>query len=326
MALPVRRAGPALLLAFALVAATPARAAATDAGGRTVEIGGVRLWYRVSGRGPVCLLPTPGWGPSSELYFLSLGPLEGLFTVAYLDTRGSGRSGRPGPDAHARARRVADLEGLRRHLGAETVWLLGHSDGGDMALAYALAHPEHVAGLVLVDVSVGGNISPEERVRRMRAHRNEPWFDGAFAAFEASIRGPATAEEFRASVMGFLPFLFSSYEKLQDHAEVFRRTSLSFEAWKGHNRARASDPDLAPRLSEITAPTLVVVGADDVLCAPPASDFLHRRLPRSELLVVEKAGHFPWMEQPGAFFDGVRAFVRRRRGEDGRLPGRDRAP
>ena len=126
--------------------------------------------------------------------------------------------------------------------------------------------------------------------------------------------------------MGSLPFLFSSYQKLRDHAEVFARTSLSFEAWKGHDRARASDPDLAARLGEIAAPTLVVVGADDVLCAPPAAEFLHRGLPHSDLLVIERAGHFPWMEQPKAFFDGVRAFVLRRRHADGAPAGRDRAP
>ncbi len=58
----------------------------------TVRLNGLNLWHKVCGVGPVCLLPTPGWGPSSDLYYHTLGRLETLFTVVYLDTRGTGRS------------------------------------------------------------------------------------------------------------------------------------------------------------------------------------------------------------------------------------------
>ena len=43
----------------------------------TQELNGLKLWYRVSGSGPVCLMPpTPAWGPSSDLYFRTLQSLE----------------------------------------------------------------------------------------------------------------------------------------------------------------------------------------------------------------------------------------------------------
>src|SRR5216683_8286267 len=51
----------------------------------TAELNGLKLWYKVSGNGPVCLIPTPAWGPSSDLWFRTLKPLENTFTIVYLD-------------------------------------------------------------------------------------------------------------------------------------------------------------------------------------------------------------------------------------------------
>ena len=106
----------------------------------TTQINGLKLWYKVSGNGPVCILPTPGWGPSSELYFINLTPLEEMFTMVYLDTRGTGRSQRPELNEYTMSNFVADIEGLRRHLGVESMWLMGHSDGGPMILNYAFKY------------------------------------------------------------------------------------------------------------------------------------------------------------------------------------------
>jgi proline iminopeptidase len=87
----------------------------------TAQINGLKLWYKVSGDGPVCIIPIPGWGPSSELYFLNLTPLEEMFTMVYLDTRGTGRSQRPELNEYTMSSFVADIEGLRSHLGVETM-------------------------------------------------------------------------------------------------------------------------------------------------------------------------------------------------------------
>lgn len=54
-----------------------------------VQLNGLELWYKVSGKGPVCLMPTPAWGPSSDSYFRTLKPLEKHFTIVYLDSRGT---------------------------------------------------------------------------------------------------------------------------------------------------------------------------------------------------------------------------------------------
>ena len=97
----------------------------------TARLNGLELWYKVSGAGPVCLFPAPGWGPSSDLYLRTLNPLENLFTIVYLDTRGSGRSQQPPQRMDYKYGQFsADLEALRLHLGQKQVWVMGHSMGG----------------------------------------------------------------------------------------------------------------------------------------------------------------------------------------------------
>jgi proline iminopeptidase len=54
---------------------------------------------------------------------------------------------------------------------------------------------------------------------------------------------------------------------------------------------------------------LIVAGEDDFFCSPAQDKRMRRSLPNPKLLLIEKAGHFPWLEQPTAFFEEVTAFL-----------------
>ena len=272
----------------------------------TAQINGLKLWYKVSGSGPVCIHPTPGWGPSSDMYFLTLKPLEKIFTMVYLDTRGCGRSERPDSNAYAMKNFVDDLEGLRKHLGVETVWLMGHSDGGPMILNYTFEYPHRVDGLILADAPVGNTSQNNERIERMQLRRNEPWFDSAFKAFRTM---PTTQKEFETMIQTILPFFFSSIENLEKNRWVFEKTTVSFAAQRGRGISDQTSADLDTFLPATKIPAFIVAGSDDFICSPASSRRLHDEIPGSALLIINKAGHFPWLEQPEVFFGGIRAFV-----------------
>src|SRR5258706_8584883 len=53
----------------------------------TFQINGIKMWYKVSGTGPVCLMPSPAWCISSDMYIKTLKPMEKIFTMVYLDSR-----------------------------------------------------------------------------------------------------------------------------------------------------------------------------------------------------------------------------------------------
>jgi proline iminopeptidase len=63
-------------------------------------------------------------------------------------------------------------------------------------------------------------------------------------------------------------------------------------------------------LGAITAPTLILLGEDDFICPPSRAKIMRERIPDSELVVFERSGHFAHAEEPEAFFDAVRGWLR----------------
>lgn len=288
----------------------------------TIELNGLKLWFKVSGTGPVCLMPTPAWGPSSDLYFRTLQPLEKTFTVVYLDSRGTGRSQRAASTKdYTWEHLIADLDALRAHLKQEKVWLMGHSQGGMQVLHYACARPERVEGLVLLSTAAVWDEQADKDVMfRVQLRQDRPWFAEAvkalqqleFDALGGEVVNPSVAsdEGLKAVIKTIMPFYWSDPAKIAPHEEDFEATSMSATAFRGDKDSHRFPFDLRDRLKRLTAPALIVVGDDDFICSPFAAQRLHLCLPNSKLLLIENAGHFPWLEQSDVFFSDVPVFLK----------------
>jgi proline iminopeptidase len=273
----------------------------------TTSINGLNLWYKISSNGPVCLVPTPGWGPSSDLYFRTLTPLEELFTLVYLDTRGSGRSEKPKRSTdYTYAHFAADLDGLRQHLKQDKIWVMGHSRAGADSLQYALTYPTGCCGLILLDsLPAFDQVHSDDVQARLMERQNEPWFERAFAAFNDRTM-PASDEAFAKWLFEILPFYFYGSTKLVQNQDHLAATTCSVAARQGSFDSNSGEMDLLPRLRDIHVPTLIVVGSHDFICSPLQAQRLHLGIAGSKLMVIEKAGHFPWMEQPEIFYPTVK--------------------
>lgn len=268
---------------------------------------GLKLWYKVSGTGPICIMPTPGWGPSSDMYFQTLTPLEAMFTVVYLDTRGTGRSERPMQTSeYTYDQFAADVDALRQQLGCDRVWLMGHSEAGRHAVYYALQYPDHCAGLILLDaVSFHDEQARADMAARMHEHQHEPWFDLAYQAF-TSQEMPDSDAALATLTQTILPFYYYDVANLELNAVHHAATSMSVDAFKGSAQCQWNKTNLMSRLGEIRVPTLVVVGSHDFICSPLHAHRLHMGIACSKLILIEKAGHFSWFEQPDQFFSKVK--------------------
>lgn len=86
-------------------------------------------------------------------------------------------------------------------------------------------------------------------------------------------------------------------------------TVLPFTMFAGR-ASLGPDWDLAPMLSTISVPALVIHGAGDPIPFASTSGYASA-LPNGELLVIDGAGHFPWLEEPTEFFTRVNNFLRR---------------
>jgi proline iminopeptidase len=314
VAVPIR----APLVALAAILLVPPAAAAAISGPRakpalqngefSAELNGLNLWYKVAGTGPICLMPTPAWGPSSDLYFRTLKPMEKFFTMVYLDSRGTGRSQRAkSAIEYSWDHLIADLEALRLHLKQHKIWLIGHSEGGTQILHYACRYPDRVSGLILLDAApVGGGESQSEAMRRAALRKDQPWYAEAVAALRTP---PKTGQEF-AQLMGkALPLFWSDPGKIDQFKEAFAATTFSVEASQGQDESRSGPFDLRAQLKKVTAPALIVVGTDDFICSPVAARDMHLGLQNSKLLVIERCGHFPWLEQADEFNGQVPRFL-----------------
>lgn len=257
------------------------------------------------GRTPVVAL-----AGGAALHPRYLGDLAGLGDVRRLivpHLRGVGLS--PLPESVQTAsfwRQAEDLEQLRVHLGLDRLLLLGHSAGTRLAISYAARFPDRLAGLVLLTPPAGYLVDePSDAPALIDARRGDPAFDAAVAAWSA---GPDSTDDaaFNAWYRQAAPLGYAAWgEREQAHAAT---TWYDYAA----NRAFFSvDPpaDLAGLLGKVTAPVLVVAGAQDCSVGLAPVRALSGLFPSAEFAVIDQCGHHPWVEQPAAFRATVDRFL-----------------
>ncbi|MET9240113.1 alpha/beta hydrolase [Nonomuraea sp. NPDC003709] len=268
---------------------------------------GVRLWAVRSGEGrPVVFCHGgPGlWDTFEDV----AGLLSGVAAVHRWDQRGCGRSQRVGP--YSTARTVADLDAVRRHFGLESMVLLGHSWGAQLALRYALDHPERVRGLVYVS---GTGIDPSDTWREEYRLRLRGAVSGdveRWAALESRERTAAEDREF--AVLQWTAD-FADRGRSMEHAERMATPWLgvNFECnavLNAEGRRDWGTPALRDACAALAVPVLIVDGAEDIR-PRRAVDSLERALPDASRVTLRGAGHLPWVEDPEGFRAAVGAFV-----------------
>jgi proline iminopeptidase len=266
------------------------------------HLNGTELFYVEVGEGVPCLVMHGGLGGDHSALHPWLDPLGDVMQLVYYDHRGNGRSGRPPSGMITFERLCADADALREQLGFEKVAVLGHSYGGFIALEYALRYRERLSRLILLGTSPGGDygVEVEANARRKGATPEQ------LEALEASAEDEA--EYWRLWKL-IEPLYFHTFDA--DLAErVLGKRVISVEAAEAGD-AIVEEWDLTPRLGEISAPTLILVGRDDFVCPPSQARIMHERIPKSELVIFEKSGHFAHVEEPGTFFEAVRGWLER---------------
>ncbi|MFB7368499.1 alpha/beta fold hydrolase [Streptomyces sp. NPDC056222] len=270
---------------------------------------GTELAYDVRGEGEV-LVCLPGGPMRDATYLGDLGGLAAHRRLIVLDLRGTGASAEPVDPASYRCdRQVADVEALRIHLGLERIDLLGHSATGNLATLYAAAHPDRVRSLVLVTPgtqAVGIEITDEEWNKATEVFADKPWYAEARAAL-ATIG----ADTPMARIMELIsPFVYGRWDgAAQAHAAAVG-DEAHWEAAGAYYAAGAFDPETTrSALAAVTAPVLILAGEYDGGPSPARAAELAELFPHAELVVQRGAGHFPWVDDAGAFVRPLAAFL-----------------
>lgn len=264
---------------------------------------GVRLWASTSGRGEPLVLCHGG--PGLWDMFEDVAALLGdLATTVRWDQRGCGRS-EPCAGPWTTDRFVADLDAVRQRYGLERMALLGHSWGAQLALAYALAHPERVSLLVYV---AGTGIGPTSEWRpayqeNLLARLGED--PERLARWRELSAGDREGAVLQWSAE------FEDRERAPEHAERMADPWLGINtecntALTADNRRGLDTPELYAACRALDVPVLIVDGERDIR-PRRAVDSLERALPNVTRVILPDAGHLPWVEDPKGFREAVAA-------------------
>jgi pimeloyl-ACP methyl ester carboxylesterase len=269
---------------------------------------GLTLSYERRGSGPL-LVCHPGGPGASAAEFRDFAGLADTFELVLLSPRGS--IGSDAAEDYSLASYVADLEALREHLGVEQLDLLGFSHGGIVAIGYAAAHGPRVRRLLLVDtLAVWGDEAEAAMGRAIEERSGQPWFADAVRAIGEEQAGEfSSVEELIANVQMQAPLYFHRWEGNEQVGHELFADFAHSEPLHQFNTVEFPTFDLRAELRTISAPTLVVVGDDDMIAGPVCADAIVRELPDARLVTIADSGHFVYIEQPAAFRAALADFL-----------------
>ena len=269
---------------------------------------GLTLSFERRGSGPL-LVCHPGGPGGSAAEFRDFAGLDDTFELVLLSPRGSHGSD-PAADYSLQSY-IADLDALREYLGVDVFDLLGFSHGGIVAMAYAAAHRAHVRRLVLVDTLASWGEEAEAAMRRaIELRRDQPWFAAAAKAIEEEQAGSfSSVDELIANAQSQAPLYFHRWEGNEKAGRELFGDFAHYEPLHQFNTIEFPNLDLRDRLRTIAAPTLVVVGDDDMIAGPVCAEAIVRELPDARLVTIADSGHFVYVEQPEAFRAALTDFL-----------------
>lgn len=270
---------------------------------------GITLHYEVVGTGRPVVLLSGGPGFSPEYLRPLAAQLPPGHAAVLLHQRGTGKSVLEtyGADMLSLPALVSDLEALRHELKQEKLLLVAHSFGGIVSMMYAQKHPERIEALALVDS--GGptlaavakfNTNLTARFTEEENARIREWSDPERMKTD---RRRAVLEITRAKTAAY----FADRSKAALLADSLDETSFRDEVfWSLVPQMMALD--VRQGLDNVKAPVLVLHGKQDPL---ESADEVHAAFPGSRLVIIDGAGHFPWLEQPDVVARELKTFLAR---------------
>ena len=259
----------------------------------STRINDIQLAYTDTGIGrPVVLIH--GYPFNRSLWTEQIPALSNSYRVIIPDLRGFGET--DASEGAATMNRMAqDVGELMDQLEIPRAVIGGLSMGGYVALAFYKQFPSRVRGLILADTRAEADTEEGKQTRAQQAEK-------------------ALAEGMAGIADAMLPKLLTP-DTVSKHPEIvlFVRDmmlKMKPEGAAAALRGMAEREDQTPLLSQISVPTLILVGAEDAITPVADSEKMHRAIAGSRLVVLENAGHVSNIERTQQFNDALLEFLR----------------
>jgi 3-oxoadipate enol-lactonase len=257
-----------------------------------VSVNGTELYYELHGpEGADVLVLSNGVLMSTASWGLQTPVLSKHYRVLLYDCRGMWRSEHPaGP--YTMEQHADDLAVLLDVLKIEQAHIAGISYGGEVSMAFALKYPQRTRSLI-----VSSAVSHSETILR-----------GIIDTWISAARDRDARRLFEVSYMFNFSGAYIDANRLAVEAAAARYTDLDMcavlELFDCFNRL-----DITADLHHIQAPTLVMVGEEDILKPRYYSEIIASKIHGAQLVVVPGAGHALCLERPAVFNTLVLGFL-----------------
>ncbi|MCH4824366.1 alpha/beta hydrolase [Gramella lutea] len=263
--------------------------------------------FRTYGEGDPILIINGGPGLNST-GFSELAEIlsENNMTIIY-DQRGTGNSAltEKSSSSFTVDLMVEDIEKLRKHLGIEQWVILGHSFGGMLAYAYAAEHPERVKGMIQ---SHSGGMSLQNTGRFDIRNQLEPAENDSLVRYMAKAQikpGNLIIEKKRALYMAKAYLYEAEHEATVAERLLQVDREVNSMVW---SNMRALNFDKTSEMKVFTNPVLILHGLQDVVPMEIAEK-ADSILPNSELVKIDRCGHYGWLDRPEIYLKEIKAFL-----------------
>ncbi len=290
--LAVLLAGPLLIPVPPLKRAYPARRLA-DEDSEFIQLNGLDIHVKRSGQGQPVFVLLHGFAANLYTWHNISPALSQLGSLIAYDRPGFGLSARPldweGQNPYSPTAQIGLLSSLLDHFGVTQTILVGNSAGGTIAMQSALAFPERVSAMVLIDPAVYHGMG------------TPAWLRPVLATPQMRRLGPLFTRQLLSHEHDLIKLAWHDPSLLSAEMEQYYLKSFSVENWDKAlwEFTLASQPsNLRERLDQLTMPVLVITGDDDRIVPTADHKQLARDLPNASLCVITDAGHVPHEEKP----------------------------
>ena len=246
--------------------------------------------YEVYGTGkPVILLH--GWLGSWRLWQSTMEGLGRGHRLYAIDFWGFGESGKR-RDSFTVGDFVSLVDQFMTNLGIASAPLVGHSMGGTVSLATALAHPDKVTKVAVVGSPINGN----SLALPLKLAANPAIASLLFWQMPLFTIALKTAAPWLCNVPGF-PSLLTN--------DMNQTTLRSFF----NSIASLKDVDLTSQITGLPMPVMGVYGNRDNIVSPGQAKVLQQSMPHAKVEVISKAKHFVMLDSPDFFLQTLKNFL-----------------
>ncbi|MBN3923878.1 alpha/beta fold hydrolase [Nostoc sp. NMS4] len=270
-----------------------------DVEGSALVVDGASIYSK-----PVAFLIHGGPGADHTSFKPTFSSLSRKLQLVYFDHRGQGRSARGAKETYTLDNNVEDMEALRQHLGLDKIVVIGGSYGGMVALTYAARYPQNVSHLIVIATTAhSGFLKRAKEILALKGTEEQQ------ASAQRLWDGNFENEE---QLRQYFQVLGSMYSLKYDPTQsgfARQQNILSVDAINVAFGGFLRNYNILDQLHKITAPTLVIAGRHDWICAPEFSEEIAQAIPNADLRIFENSSHLIRVDEPEALLDAIAGFL-----------------